>query len=458
MHKSAAAALKRVAELMGLDRAVSFVLSSRAFTLFASPVTLILVVSTLTEVEQGFYYAFSALTGVSILMELGLGVVLTQFASHEYARLRWSPDGRLQGDSVALHRVLAMLRKALLWYGAISLLLVIILIPLGAWMFTRKPESLEVNYLLPWIVFMAGFAFGTFLIPLLAVLEGCGMVAEVQRIRFFQVMASPLVVWPLLIGEFKLYAAACEMLASSLILGGWIAVRYSGLLRQTLTLSPGLVRDFSWKREVLPMQWRIAVSWVCAYFTSFLFVPLVFEYRGAAEAGQLGMSLKLTGIIYLLSNAWIATQAPVVGRVIAEGRISEAGRLARTATLRALFAGACLSVALVLGIGILAAWFPRFDGRTLSLWGLAFLCLTNLGNIVTTGISSYLRAFKEEPLMQTAAIVAVVSAATVFTSAKWFDAEVLAAALLIVTVLIFVPLHVRVLAAKETHRRLKPGA
>ena len=43
-----------------------------------------------------------------------------------------------------------------------------------------------------------------------------------------------------------------------------------------------------WRTEIWPFQWRLAVSWLCGYFTFQLFNPILFAVRGPIEAGQMG--------------------------------------------------------------------------------------------------------------------------------------------------------------------------
>ena len=43
--------------------------------------------------------------------------------------------------------------------------------------------------------------------------------------------------------------------------------------------------DFSWKKEILPFQWRIALSSTTGYFSLYLFTPVTFNVFGAVEAG-----------------------------------------------------------------------------------------------------------------------------------------------------------------------------
>jgi hypothetical protein len=452
MQKKALSLLKQLQLMLGVDRAISFIISARAVSLITSPLTIALLVSTLNDVEQGFYYSFSALTAISIFMELGLGVVVAQFASHEFGRLEWTSSGGISGERNAIDRIVGLLRKTMVWYGAISVMLVIFLIFLGIGMFAPKAASADVNYLIPWVIFILAFAVGTFLIPLLAVLEGGGRIAEVQKIRLYQTVASPLVVWSLLAANFKLYALAFEMAVNVGILLACIVAAHWKLLAQVFGAHHFERNPVSWRRDILPMQWRIAVSWICIYLSNFLMVPLVFQLRGAVEAGQLGMSLKFSGLISLFATAWIATQVPTFGRLIGTGLFGEAAQRAKLATIRAVVVAAALSIALLIALELLIMLFPQFRGRTLSLWSVAFLCGVSISGTVVAGIAAYLRAFKEEPLMPVSILVALISAGVVYVCSKWYGSEVMAAALAAINFAIVMPLHFLVLARKGKQR------
>ncbi len=78
-------------------------------------------------------------------------------------------------------------------------------------------------------------------------------------------------------------------------------------------LLAGLLRDQSveapieWRSEVWPFQWRIAVSWMCSYFTVQVFIPILFAVRGPIDAGKMGMALSITGYMTVLALAWTST-------------------------------------------------------------------------------------------------------------------------------------------------------
>ena len=98
-------------------------------------------------------------------------------------------------------------------------------------------------------------------------------------------------------------------------------------------LLTGLFRHFTteaaihWNREVWPFQWRIAVSWMCSYFIAQVFIPIIFALRGPVEAGQIGMSLSITGYMASLVLPWISTKATPFGRMIAERQFQGLDRL-----------------------------------------------------------------------------------------------------------------------------------
>lgn len=411
---------------MGIDRAVFYFLLGKAFSFISAPLTLYFVARFLSSVEQGYYYTFYSLLGLSIFFELGLGIVITQFASHEYANLSWDSQGGLKGESKSLSRLISLLRKSMKWYAIIVGLFIIFVLP-GGWLFLNsKQESSGINFTLPWVILIISFGISTCFIPFLSCLEGCGKVEDVQRLRLIQVVVGVLCSWLVLINRGKLMAPAVEFLAYWNVIFLFLIFKYKGFIRQFLTYRLKNEVSISWFKEVFPMQWRIAVSWLSAYFTGYLFVPLLFAYRGPIEAGKMGMSLKLSGIVYTFSMAWINTRVPFYGALIQKKRYRELDKLALKSSLQALLAGIILSLFIIGGLGILERYFPQYSNRILPRFVIGVLCIANLINVVNSAIGGYLRAHKEEPLMVISIIVAISVAGVTFISAKYYNATVMA--------------------------------
>ena len=188
--------LRGKAQQAGVDRAVSYTLLSRGLQLILAPVSLLLVARFLSPVQQGFYYTFASLLALQIFFELGLSYVVLQFASHEKARLTWTERGTLEGDAAAKLRLGSLLRLALTWYGVAACLMVVLILPIGLVFFGRNSSAASGGgWQLPWIWLTLTTA-GTMLVsPVFAVLEGCGLVAEVARFRTVQVGAAYGAAW-----------------------------------------------------------------------------------------------------------------------------------------------------------------------------------------------------------------------------------------------------------------------
>src|SRR4051812_43033401 len=99
---------RRWLQAAGVDRAVGLGVLSIALRSAAGPVTAFLIAMHFPPETQGYHYTFGSVVALQVLIELGLGQVLVQFASHEAARLSVGDRGRLQGDAGALSRLVSL--------------------------------------------------------------------------------------------------------------------------------------------------------------------------------------------------------------------------------------------------------------------------------------------------------------------------------------------------------------
>ena len=64
----------------------------------------------------------------------------------------------------------------------------------------------------------------------------------------------------------------------------------------------------SYKNEIFPLQWKVALSWVSGYFIYQLFNPILFQYVGAEVAGQMGMTMQVVNAIQAFAFSWMSTK------------------------------------------------------------------------------------------------------------------------------------------------------
>jgi O-antigen/teichoic acid export membrane protein len=380
---------------LGIDRAVGWTVAARVWSILAGPVSVILIAAHLSAEEQGFYYTFASIVAFQVMFELGLGMVVVQFASHEKAFLEWRPDGTLGGSEVEKGRLAALLRKTLQWYAVATTLAVAVLIAGGTFFFANKPTAVE-GWSSPWIV-LAVVAGGTlFLTPFLSLLEGCGLVIEVARVRTWQVMASNLTGWTVLLAGGALWTSPAIMGASLLVGSAWVLGTHRRLFSDLLRTRGG---GISWRKEVWPFQWRIAVSWISSYFTFHLFIPVLFNLRGPAVAGQMGMSLTLASAVFVVATSLLTTKVPRFGELIARRDFTELDAQFFPAMGRSLGVMALGATALLGGTVLLRGIGHRWSERLLEPLPFALLLATLLINTLFFAEAVYLRAHKQEPLL-----------------------------------------------------------
>ena len=425
--------LTRARRFFGIDRAVAYTLLSRGWQLIAGFGTVLLIARSLTPIQQGFYYTFASVLGMRIFFELGLTYVVLQFSSHERAHLKWTLQGTLEGDLTAKARLSSLIRLTLKWYAIASGLLVVLLIPAGLLFFGRSPDSVSAGFWqIPWIWLVLTTAGMLLLSPVFAVLEGCGLIAEVARFRLGQDLVAHPVLWIGLFAGAGLLAIPFSQTVRIVASAGWLYVRQREFLFNQIKFRlPGVA--IHWWREVWPMQWKIAISWMSGFFIFQFFNPVLFAYFGAVVAGQMGMSLSITGALNLAAMSWVNTKVPIFGQLIARKEYEALDRLFFRSLLQALIAVIIGGAVLWCTVAGLYAWQIPLSQRILGPLPLAFLVGATVINVIIFGEAAYLRAHKVEPFLWNSVIGAILTATSTYFLGRTFGARGMAVGYFCVT-------------------------
>ncbi len=415
----------RLRRLLGLDGAVAFTSLARVVSIAGSSVTVLLIVRFLSPVEQGYYYTLLSLVALQMIFELGFSFVIQQLAAHECVHLELREDGSVSGDPAAHARLASALQLSVRWYSLAAVAMGLLLAPLGALFFARHagPTTTQVAWQGPWLLAVAASMAGLWCQPFYSFLDGCGQVRAVAALRLRQAVVGMALAWTAMLLHHGLYAPA-------LVIAGQVAAGLFFLVtrRQLLTgLLGHQARDASirWSREVWPFQWRIAVSWMCSYFTIQVFIPILFALRGPVEAGQMGMSLSITGYMTSLVLPWITTKATPFGQLIAQREFQGLDRL----FLRSL--GQALAVFVIIALvadaiaALLTVVAPKLAARMVSPQLFAVLVLAAGASCVVQCLATLLRSFKREPfLVQSMVVASLTLLLAAFTAPRWGNAGV----------------------------------
>lgn len=397
----------RLLRRVGIDRAVGFAVLGRAWSALAGLVTLVLMTRCLSPEQQGYYVTFGSVLATAVFFELGLALVLMQFASHERAGLDWTAAGTLDGDPAAKRRLASLLQMSAKWYAIIGAVFVGFLLPLGLGFFGRH-GSAAMNWQAPWVWIICVSGASLALMSVVAVLEGCGLIAEIVRLQMWQNIAGSLLLWFALLHHWGLYAVPVTNTVSLVSTLLWLGLSQRRLVLD-LFRTPVQGASVSWRNEIWPLQWKVALSCVSGYFVFQLFNPILFATHGAAAAGQMGLSITVLMTVGAVAMSWVATKAATFGALIVRREFAALDRLFFPCLWQSWGLVSVLAALVWAGDFALHQAGLPLSRRFLSPLPLGLLALVTVFNHGIGAEAIYLRAHKREPYM----VLSLISASLV---------------------------------------------
>jgi O-antigen/teichoic acid export membrane protein len=395
----------------GVDRAVFFSNAAQMTRLFTGPITMLLVLRYLTPEIQGYFYAFAGVVAMQVFLEMGFSQNILQFASHEYAKLQFTPGGALKGDLVAHSRLISLGRLAFKYY-AVAAGIFLVAVGIGGHLFfaiaaERDPAHHVVAWQGAWWIIAATAAGSLAINPAWSLLQGCNQVAVVAKFNFWAALAVFGANAVALISGAGIFASAIGAVFNLLVSVIYLLWRWRAFFRQ-FREQPQHGR-VSWKHEIWPFQWRIAVSWMSGYFVFDLINPIAFYFCGAVEAGRLGMSLQLVNIISRVALTWITTKGPQFGMLVAQRAWGELDALWRRSTIQVFVFYLLGYGAFLVAVPLVGHWFPKIPARLAPFAVNVWLGGALVTQVLVGAMSMELRAHKKEPMMWVSVMAAVLS-------------------------------------------------
>ena len=418
----------------------------QAWSLFSGPISILLITRFFSPKVQGYYYTFSSVLALQVFLELGFSACIIQFASHEFARLRFGPGGAIEGDLVARSRLISLGRLSLKWY-AVMAFLAVIFIGVGGHYFFQTKHDPSVAWVWPWWSLCLASGLSLLLLPVTSLLEGCNQVSFVYGLRTISRIVAAVALWAAIWGGANLFAGSLTALATVLAMATAYLWRWRGLLGELWHAPQEEV--ISWRHEIWPFQWRTAVIWMSSYFTSNFFTPLLFYFHGPVVAGQMGATMSLVASLSALAQSWTVSKGPRFGMLVSRRQFGELDRLFYKATAQAV--GICIigGLALLAGLVFVRAHFA-LGARFLAPGPTSLLVLVTVLNQVGYSQGVYTNAHKQAPFM----ILAVVGSLAIGLLAVAFGYSFGAWGVALAYVLVQVPLLVWVYVVWERCRKL----
>lgn len=368
------------------DRSVRWLAAARLIPLVVAPFSLYLLITRQSVSLRGFYLIAINVVMLAQLFETGMGTLIVQFA----ARARPVDRGLVRGAAEAWFTRMALGGLAL---GA----------TLGTVILAQGAGTMNIPFLLPWVIVLSCTAAYVRLVPPVCLLEGSGHVDAVQRMRAVQATLVALATLGGLWHGRGIGAAAAAAVAQLVP-----ALAFVWTARRHLPAPDAPVGRLAAQYRV--EQWRSATVWLAIWVAPQLLTPAAMALRGPAVAGDLGVHVALAFAPAILSVAWLHARYPRLGALVAAGAVRTFDDTARDALRQAMTVFGVGSAALI-GLAIAVPWvLPSLGSHVLSVRLLTFLLAGNLMIVLFQAMLAWIRAFGDERLATPVAIACVAMA------------------------------------------------
>lgn len=428
----------KILRAIGIDKAILFTSLARILQGFGGVISVLFVARYLTGVEQGFYYTFASLLAIQMFFELGLNGIVTQYVAHEAVHLE--QDGnKYKGSEKHLSRMASLLHFCVKWYAILAFALLTILIIVGYIFFNHFYQAeTPIVWQLPWVLLTISTTIYFTISPFIAFIEGLGKVKEIAKIRLIQQIIVMLITWSGLFAGLKLYVSGIAQLAGVIILIYFIGKQFFPLLNNIYKQT--IADRVSYRNEIFPFQWKIALSWISGYFIFQLFNPVLFATEGAIVAGQMGMTLSALNAVLSFSLSWTTTKIPTFSAFIAQKNYSALDKLFNRTLLQSTAINFSGLIVMFISIFLIRHFHIEIGSKNLGDRFLPYLPMilmmtTILMNHIVNALATYLRCHKREPMMIQSIVIGILCSISTLFLGKHYGVMGITAGYTVITVI-----------------------
>lgn len=445
--------LRRFINRYEVDQATFFAIVSRGWSFLSGPITNLMIAACFTEVLQDYYFAFWFLLGMQTFFELSMDVVIVNVASHEWASLSFGDGGEVVGDETARRRLSSLRQMTRHWYRIASIVFLIVIGAVGVWFLGKRTLPAE-DWRAPWLSLTVLASLQLNLLPAIGLLEGCGQLGFINRVRTVQAVIGSLVVWACIASGLGLWAIVGTA-AVRLSMDLWLVFhRYHGFFGSLDDREA--VGALGWRDEVWPLQWRLGLQSIITYFSLNMFVAVMW-YHAEGVPGQMGMTWTILSTVQIASFSWVETRRPMFGGLIAQRKFEQLDQHFFRLTKISMLVLTTVCTVFVVGLFVLRSldlWLAeRLAERLLPPLPTALLALATIILQVARCQNVYVRAHKKDPFLVPALTANLINIALIWYFGKHYGPIGAAGGFLATVTLIIAPWWWRIwfLSREEWH-------
>jgi O-antigen/teichoic acid export membrane protein len=412
--------LLKLKNSLGIDKAIGFTFIARLIQALGSIGNLFLISLFLTKEEQGYFYTFTSLVAVQVFFELGLNSIIIQYTAHEVAHLKYTKEDFFFGSDLHLSRLSSMLHFCVKVFSILSIILLIILNIIGYIFFNHYSlTNTDVNWSSPWILLTLSTSLLLFINPILGFLQGLGRVKETSKILLYQQIITLVTTSIVLVCKGGLWTLGIANLLSVIFVMSYLFFSENLIILKNIYNKINIWR-IEYKKEILPYQYKIALSWISGYLIFQLFNPVIFAYDGPIIAGKMGLTIAAFNGISVLGMSWIATKVPLFSSLIALKNNQLLDDTFKKSLSQLLVITFILIISFLLFVLLLNVLNIQLVSRFLPFTYLCLFAIITLVNQLIFSWATYLRCHKQEPYLINSIVGGLLTATSTLLFGKYF--------------------------------------
>ena len=373
-----------------------YTLLNNGWRIVSGPLILILIPTYLTNIDQGYWYLFFALTTIFAIADMGVSQLILQYTAQAARTVKYE-NGSITGDDDdkdMLSYIFIKTERHLRIYGNLVLAIIFVI----GIAFLVKNGNSDLYYIAAWVIYVLAaymnfknYYFSNFI-------EGLHFIQLSQRMKLVSSIASTVITASLLASGFGIYALSVGMFTSSMILSFYYRINFIKAFRAFAASHPSPLNFELAAFDTLTK--RYIVSFISGYLIFNSFVPVSNLVASPEFSGKVGLSLALAIAIFSLSNSFIQVKIPSINSHIASNQVD----LARSMFTKSLSIGCFFYVASVMIFVIIFAFvkhpaIDKLESRMLPLTAFISLLACYGLQLLINSYATFVRAFNIEPFM-----------------------------------------------------------
>ncbi|MCX6938685.1 MAG: hypothetical protein NTU80_12475 [Verrucomicrobia bacterium] len=173
--------MRIISEKIKVDLAVILSAIGYLVSALGAPLVSLLIVTKLNTEEQGYYYTFLSLIALQGIFELGVGQCIVQFTAHEFEKIKLVGNN-LSGPLTRISRFRSIVQFSVKFHTLVAVIAFLGVSICGYVFFSGS--AIDTNYwIIPWVGLCLAASFNIAISGVLSVVEGCGYVVWINKIR-----------------------------------------------------------------------------------------------------------------------------------------------------------------------------------------------------------------------------------------------------------------------------------